>query len=113
MLCDYNRKSFCLIRCSAYLIGILLLLVDCGRIGILLIGGAFAYTCVGVRWDKSFAMRYKWYCIMIVLYYAALIIYTYQSEGKIFFLSQLSLLLIIVPFIPEVILYEIKEYRGY
>jgi hypothetical protein len=113
MLYDYDRKSFCLIRWAAYLIGILLLLADCGRISALLIGGAFACTCVGVRWDKSLAMRYKWYGILWVIYYLALIFYTYQSKGELFFQSQLSLLLFIVPFFPEVILYEIKEYRGY
>lgn len=113
MIYDYDRKSFCLIRWAAYFVGILFLLADFGRISILLIGVALAYTCVGVRWDKLLAIRYKWYGIIWGLYYVALIIYIYQSKGKIFQKSELSLLLFIIPFIPEIIIYEIKEYRGY
>ncbi len=46
-----------------------------------------------------------------ILYYLILLIYVIKIKGKVFDIPGFELFFI-VPFIPEIIIYEVKEYRG-
>lgn len=111
MFYDYDRKFFCLIRWVSYLVGTLFILAGAYRFGGFIIAFSFILTRVEAKPEQALAMRYKWYGASCILYYLILLIYVIAIKGKVFHIPGF-VLFFIVPFIPEIIIYEIKEYRG-
>jgi hypothetical protein len=110
MAYDYTRKFFCIVRWILYLIGASFIAAGDGWFGTAVIGFAFVLTEIDVRWEQSLARRYKWYGIAWISYYFLIMIFVIVVKGKVFNFPGFGLLFI-VPFIPEVVIFEVIEFR--
>ena len=107
----YTRKLFCLIRWALYITSICFLIAGNGRFGVFSLACAIILTGGRYRYHLSLAKRYKWFGIASVAYYVFLFIFVIVIKGKVFDYPAF-VLFFVLPFIPEFINFEVREYRG-
>jgi len=105
----YSRRFKCYFRWFLYLVGVLLMSADLYVGGMVMIAWAFTLTGIDVISKKALALRYRWYGAAWCVYYVAIMIYVISIGGKVFDIPGFGLLLLI-PFIPEVVIFEVSQF---
>ncbi len=107
----HARRFKCYFRWSLYLAGVLLMAFNAYFGGMVMIAWALTLTGIDIISAQALALRYKWYGIAWVAYYVTIMIYVISVKGKIFHIPGFGLLLL-VPFVPEVVMFEVSQFRG-
>ena len=110
MIYDYTRRFCCFLRWALYAIGGLLIIYGHGWGGACVISWAFIWTGIEVRPDQLLAARSKLYGITWIIYYFCLLGYVIKVKGEVFGFPDFGIFFLI-PFIPEVVIFEISEFR--